>query len=65
MPKMKNHGGAAKRFCFTATGKVKFKRAKMRHIQFSKTKDMKRKARHAGIMVDADARHVHVLLPHK
>ena len=63
MPKMKTHSGAKKRFKLTASGKVKFKRAKMRHMQSNKEKTMKRKARHGGILCDADAKHVAKLLP--
>jgi len=61
--KQKTHSGAKKRFSLTAKGKVKFKRAKMRHILEHKPKSMKRKARKAGYMCDADARHVKRLLP--
>jgi large subunit ribosomal protein L35 len=32
MPKLKSHSGAKKRFRFTATGKVKFKKAGARHL---------------------------------
>ena len=63
MPKMKTHSGAKKRFKLTGKGKVKFKRAKMRHMQSNKEKTMKRKARHAGILCDAEARLVSKLLP--
>lgn len=63
MPKMKTHSGAKKRFKLTGTGKVNFKRAKMRHMQSNKEKAMKRKARHSGILADCDAGHVAKLLP--
>jgi large subunit ribosomal protein L35 len=64
MPKMKTHTGAKKRFKLTASGKVRFKRAKMRHMQSNKDKSMKRKARHSGILCDSDAGHVAKLLPY-
>ncbi len=32
MPKLKNHSGAKKRFRFTATGRVKYKRGGARHL---------------------------------
>jgi large subunit ribosomal protein L35 len=64
MPKMKSHSGAKKRFKMTAKGKIKFKRAKMRHMQSNKDKSMKRKARHGGILCDADAGHITKLLPY-
>ena len=56
MPKMKTHSGAKKRFSLTGTGKVKFKRAKMRHILTKKSTKWKRKQRKGGILCDADAR---------
>ena len=56
MPKMKTHSGAKKRFKLTGSGKVKCKRAKMRHILTKKPRKWKRKARKAGILCDADAR---------
>lgn len=63
MPKMKTHSGAKKRFKLTGSGKVKFKRAKMRHILEKKSKSMKRKARHAGYLAECDAGHIAKLLP--
>ena len=64
MPKMKSHSGAKKRFSFTGTGKVKYNRAKKRHILEKKSKSMKRKARKSAILNDSDSRHVAKLLPH-
>jgi large subunit ribosomal protein L35 len=64
MPKMKSHSGAKKRFSFTASGKVKFKRAKMRHILEKKAKTMKRKARKTSLLKKQDAKHIRVLLPY-
>ena len=62
MPKMKTHTGAKKRFHLTGTGKVKFKHAKMRHILEKRPKTAKRGLRHSGILMQADARHMKVLL---
>ena len=62
MPKMKTHSGAKKRFKLTAKGKVKFKRAKMRHIQTKHPQKLKRKLRKSSTLCDADARHVKALL---
>lgn len=62
MPKQKTHSGAKKRFSLTSTGKVKFKRAKMRHINEHMSKGTKRKLRHTGILTEADARHMRALL---
>lgn len=65
MPKMKTHSGAKKRFSRTGTGKIRFKKAKMRHILEKKPKSMKRKARKTAYLAEPDARHVRVLIPNK
>lgn len=62
MPKLKTHSGAKKRFSLTATGKVKFKRAKMRHILSKKSPGMKRNLRGPGILKERDAKHIRRLL---
>lgn len=54
MPKMKTKSAAKKRFRVTASGKVKFKPAKMRHMQMNKPKKMKRHARKIATMFKAD-----------
>ena len=58
MPKMKTHSSAKKRFKVTKSGKVKFKKAFMRHKQMNKPKSMKRKARHGGTMFKADGENI-------
>jgi large subunit ribosomal protein L35 len=63
MPKMKTHSGAKKRFSLTGSGKVRFNRAKRRHILEKKSKSMKRKARSSAILNDADTPHILKLLP--
>lgn len=62
MPKIKTHSGAKKRFKVTATGKVKFKHAKMRHILSKKSPEFKRNARGSGILAEQDAKHIRKLL---
>lgn len=62
MPKIKTHSGAKKRFKVTATGKVKFKHAKMRHILSKKSPEFKRNARSSGILAEQDAKHIRKLL---
>ena len=64
MPKMKTHRGAAKRFSFTAKGKVKFKRAKLRHCLEQKDKTVKKGLSKTGYMADGDARKVVAMLPY-
>ena len=52
MPKMKTKKSAAKRFSFTGTGKVKYKKQNLRHILTKKSTKRKRKLRHSGILSD-------------
>ncbi len=62
MPKMKSHRGATKRFSLTASGKVKFKHAHLRHCLEHKKKTTKNALRRTGIMCERDAKKVRVLL---
>lgn len=64
MPKMKTKKAAAKRFSFTATGKVKFKRAGLRHGMSNKGRDRKRELRPTGYLIPGDARHAENCLPY-
>ncbi|MDR0447747.1 MAG: 50S ribosomal protein L35 [Treponema sp.] len=48
--KMKTKKSAAKRFSFTGTGKVKYKKQNLRHILTKKSSKRKRNLRHAGIL---------------
>ncbi len=48
MPKMKTKRAAAKRFSFTANGKVKYKKQNLRHILTKKSSKRKRKLRKCG-----------------
>ena len=64
MPKMKTNKGARKRFKLTAKGKVKRKRAYLRHILSSKSRRQKRHLRHNAIMADVDAPAIKKLLPY-
>ena len=50
MPKMKTKKSASKRFTFTGTGKVKYKKQNLRHILTKKSAKRKRNLRHAGIL---------------
>lgn len=62
--KMKTKKAAAKRFSFTATGKVKFKRANKRHGLGNKTSARKLKLRKGGILFEGDVRHVEKCMPY-
>jgi large subunit ribosomal protein L35 len=64
MPKQKTSRGAAKRFKVTGTGKLKRRKAYLRHILTSKTRKQKR---HLGksLVVDAtNSRAIARLLPY-
>jgi len=50
MPKMKTKKSAAKRYSFTGTGKVKYKKQNLRHILTKKSKKRKRNLRKTGIL---------------
>ena len=52
MPKMKTKKSAAKRFSFTGTGKVKYKKQNLRHILTKKSRKRKRNLRQTGILSD-------------
>jgi len=55
MPKMKTKRCAAKRFSFTASGKVKYKKMNLRHIFIKKSAKWKRHLRQSGVLSEADS----------
>ena len=62
--KLKTKKAAAKRFSFTATGKVKFKRTNKRHNLGSKNAARKLKLRKGGYVFEGDVQHVEECLPY-
>ena len=64
MPKMKTKSGAKKRFCLTASGKVRGSAAFLSHNLRRRYQKMKRQARGTMILSDADARIVKRFLPY-
>ena len=62
MPKMKSNRGAAKRFKRTANGKIKRKKAFLRHILTKKASKRKRALRKPDYVHKADAGRVKRLL---
>ena len=50
MPKMKTKKAAAKRYSFTGSGKVKYKKKNLRHILTKKSSKRKRNLRHPGLL---------------
>jgi large subunit ribosomal protein L35 len=64
MPKMKSSRSAAKRFKFSKNGRVKRKRAYLRHLLSSKDRGRKRRLRQVGTLNKTDNARVHRLLPY-
>lgn len=64
MPKMKTKKAAAKRFKVTKTGKVKFKKAGLRHILSGKSAKNKARLRKADYVHDASVGLVKAVMPY-
>ena len=64
MPKMKTNRSAAKRFTRTGTGKIKRRRAYLRHILTSKTQGQKRRLGKSTLVAKVDERQIVRLLPY-
>jgi large subunit ribosomal protein L35 len=64
MPKMKTKKAAAKRFKFTATGKVKIKQAGLRHNLGKKKSSQKLALRKGAYVFSGDIRHVERCMPY-
>ncbi len=64
MPKLKTNKSARKRFTFTANGKVKRKKANLRHILTSKGKKRKRHLKQGNYVADSDMKGIKQLMPY-
>ena len=64
MPKQKSSRGAAKRFKLTGTGKLKRRKAYLRHILTTKTRKQKRNLRGSVIVDPTNAKAIKRLLPY-
>ena len=64
MPKQKTSRGAAKRFKLTGSGKLKRRKAYLRHILTSKTRKQKRNLRKAIVVDSTNAMAIQRLLPY-
>lgn len=64
MPKMKTNRGAAKRFSVTGTGKIKRRKAYLRHILTSKTTKRKRNLRKSGAVDSTNLKAIRRLVPY-
>ena len=65
MPKLKTNRGAAKRFKFTGTGKVKRNQSHHGHILTKKTRQRKRNLRKSQLVATSDQRRLARLLPER
>ncbi|MBI5345186.1 MAG: 50S ribosomal protein L35 [Deltaproteobacteria bacterium] len=64
MPKLKTNKGAAKRFKITASGKVKRRKAGMRHLLTAKSKGSKRSLGKAAYVEKTDADAIKKMMPY-
>ncbi|MCI5072472.1 50S ribosomal protein L35 [bacterium] len=64
MPKMKTRRGAAKRLKITKSGKIKAKKANLRHILTSKDPKRKRQLRKRMYIAGVDEARVLKMLPY-
>jgi large subunit ribosomal protein L35 len=64
MPKQKTSRGAAKRFKMTGSGKLKRRKAYLRHILTSKTRKQKRNLRQSVVVDPTNAKAIKRLLPY-
>jgi large subunit ribosomal protein L35 len=65
MPKLKTHRGAAKRFSFTKSGKIKRSKAYKSHILTKKSTKRKRNLRQTGFIAEEEAKKIGALIPYK
>jgi large subunit ribosomal protein L35 len=64
MPKIKTNRATAKRFKITAKGKVKRRRAYLRHILANKTSKQKRRLRKSAIVDKTNEKAIKRLIPY-
>ncbi len=64
MPKMKTNRGAAKRFSVTGSGKLKRRKAFLRHILTSKSTKQKRHLRQSALVDGANEKSLRRLVPY-
>jgi large subunit ribosomal protein L35 len=64
MPKMKTNRGAAKRFKVTGSGKIRRRRAFLRHINSHMTRKRKRQLSQSTVVADVDAKSIRRLIPY-
>ncbi len=62
--KLKSHSGAKKRFKFTASGKIKYKKAGRRHLLIGTSTSRKYRLRKEGIVDKSNIKEVKLNLPY-
>ncbi|MDH5560206.1 MAG: 50S ribosomal protein L35 [Deltaproteobacteria bacterium] len=62
--KLKSKSSAKKRFKFSASGKIKHKKANLRHILTKRNSNSKRKLRKTGCIADVDMPSIKRMLPY-
>ena len=64
MPKLKSHSGAKKRFSYTASGKLAYRKAGRNHILEHKGAKRKRRMRKTGYVTPTLVKQVKKMLPY-
>jgi large subunit ribosomal protein L35 len=64
MPKLKTNSGAAKRFKATGTGKLRRRKAYLRHILTTKTTKQKRNLRQTALVDASNVKGIRRLVPY-
>jgi large subunit ribosomal protein L35 len=64
MPKMKTNRGAAKRFKVSASGKIRRRKAYLRHINTHMTRKRKRQLSQGTEVASVDAKSIRQLIPY-
>jgi large subunit ribosomal protein L35 len=64
MPKMKTNRGAAKRFKVSGTGKIRRRRAYLRHILTHKSRKQKRRLGKGTAVAAVDQKSIRALIPY-
>ncbi|NJN41321.1 MAG: 50S ribosomal protein L35 [Flammeovirgaceae bacterium] len=64
MPKIKTKSGAKKRFKVTGTGKIKRKKAYLRHILTKKGTKQKRRLGNSTVVKKVDENNIRPMLPY-
>ena len=62
MPKMRTRRGAAKRFKLSGSGRIKRNKANHRHMLIRRSKKVKRKMRHTGLVDSSNLKNVKRML---